>query len=91
MSLVPTRRNAETGDLVCGKVEASCICTLPDDGHEIHVCGSQTVTGAPCGGSWHYEDDGLMMPNTWPNGTAITGNPILDFAMALFGGSDDDD
>ena len=87
MSLVPTRRDAETGELVCGKSEGMCRCLLPADGHEIHVCGVPQPSGAPCGGSWHYKDDGHMMPNTWPGGGAeITGNIFEDLGALLFGG-----
>jgi hypothetical protein len=44
----------------CALVETFCICCLPQ-GHEgEHLCG--------CGGSWTYDDSGVMIPHMYPGG-----------------------
>jgi hypothetical protein len=69
----------------CSRVESSCICCLPEAHDGEHLCA--------CGGSWTYDESGLMVPHMFPGG--ITSEEatkrMQGLVMGLFSWPGDDE
>ena len=89
-ALVPHKRDALTAEVICGRTEGMCKCLKPQGHDGVCVCGIPQPDGRDCGGSWHYEDDGHMMPDTWcGSGEPVTPESLVSHMFGpsgLFGG-----
>ena len=57
----------------CEAREAECVC-IRETRHQVHRCD--------CGGEWTYNENGQMIPRSWPGGDKSLG-AAMD---RLFGG-----